>query len=945
MRLLIVFLVFFWETFAELNSSRVHRQAPGWENSNLNNFGEPELLARAQTLISLCRSGRQFVGLGACSRTFLECSPERDRFLFRNCPGDLMVFSGDRCRSTEKVPECFDTQMNTMNEETRQLVEKDQFCTHGGAVYFGRSVLSRQALVCHENLRDLIVAGCPFGTFINTDLQCQPIQKHFGDTSIESFAPIRQFFIKRHCDRVRSPYVHYGQHQQQGQDFYRHDNCATWYIDCNGYPSLIQCGAGEIFEPKSGYCRRWTHQDLCPARGLCVGREWTMFPLVEKCSAQFVRCEGQEARFYQCPSGLFFNGHECARMNDCMACVQGMKREDYAQCNKYSQCVSGKPMQWASMKCKAQRGYNDYMQRCEDGYQCAAQRQCQPGDFYQLNCHMVAVCQKGNYQWFSCPQATRWDAQAKVCVSDANCNRGQETQQCRENDIIETADCQTFSMCERGNFVSYSCRDQKGNLQTPCARCQNPEQQRSNTPIPAQCQQGKFKSDETSCGSYFVCQNGQWIAQRCQNGWFNLSVGSCVQDGRVECGNGHQLVCEHNSFLVPKPNCGRFLVCKHGRWIEMECPKGYIYDESSHNCIAGECDQNNGYAQYQQTSQRTRETYGIPSNVQPKVQELSKVYRQPITGNWQGQGSFGPPAPPPSTDQTNYLCQGNDKIVDPVDCTRFYQCTQYGRYTMMQCPSGSYFDPSFRACVKGENCGKKTNCDNGWYHPMEQCGKYRICYNGEWVEGRCPNYQPFINGQCDATRICTKIDDPFPQRDCQFGSVRPHPQNSRIYWVCELGGWVERSCPANSIFNWKSSQCVYDQPAPPQPPQTWCYQGQTRPIQGQCGAYEICYNGQWQMQTCEYGSGFSNGRCIRGVCQDQIQPGAPCTQISGAANYRLDPQSCDHFYQCAPAGWTLMPCAAGTVWNPVSTVCDWPRNVPQCNGQGYYGAQPPGSSA
>ncbi|CAJ0948564.1 unnamed protein product, partial [Mesorhabditis belari] len=65
-----------------------------------------------------------------------------------------------------------------------------------------------------------------------------------------------------------------------------------------------------------------------------------------------------------------------------------------------------------------------------------------------------------------------------------------------------------------------------------------------------------------------------------------------------------------------------------------------------------------------------------------------------------------------------------------------------------------------------------------------------------------------------------------------------------------------------------------------------------------------------------------------------IYPGMPCQQQAGAANYRADPTSCNYFYQCAPAGWTRMPCGPGTVWNPNLTVCDWPYNVPGCENSG-----------
>lgn len=46
------------------------------------------------------------------------------------------------------------------------------------------------------------------------------------------------------------------------------------------------------------------------------------------------------------------------------------------------------------------------------------------------------------------------------------------------------------------------------------------------------------------------------------------------------------------------------------------------------------------------------------------------------------------------------------------------------------------------------------------------------------------------------------------------------------------------------------------------------------------------------------------------------------------------PDTCDKFLQCANGITYVMDCGIGTVFNPVTTVCDWPYNVPGCqNGE------------
>ena len=42
------------------------------------------------------------------------------------------------------------------------------------------------------------------------------------------------------------------------------------------------------------------------------------------------------------------------------------------------------------------------------------------------------------------------------------------------------------------------------------------------------------------------------------------------------------------------------------------------------------------------------------------------------------------------------------------------------------------------------------------------------------------------------------------------------------------------------------------------------------------------------------------------------------------------PETCKKFLQCANGVTYVMDCGPGTVFNPITTVCDWPYNVPTC---------------
>lgn len=42
------------------------------------------------------------------------------------------------------------------------------------------------------------------------------------------------------------------------------------------------------------------------------------------------------------------------------------------------------------------------------------------------------------------------------------------------------------------------------------------------------------------------------------------------------------------------------------------------------------------------------------------------------------------------------------------------------------------------------------------------------------------------------------------------------------------------------------------------------------------------------------------------------------------------PETCKKFLQCANGVTYVMDCGPGTAFNPITTVCDWPYNVPSC---------------
>ena len=87
---------------------------------------------------------------------------------------------------------------------------------------------------------------------------------------------------------------------------------------------------------------------------------------------------------------------------------------------------------------------------------------------------------------------------------------------------------------------------------------------------------------------------------------------------------------------------------------------------------------------------------------------------------------------------------------------------------------------------------------------------------------------------------------------------------------------------------------------------------------------------------------------IRSICQELIQPVTPnpttlppvVSQCDPSVPHVEHPTDCQLFYHCvpgsygAPASKVLKKCGPGTLFHPVTMICDWPDSValvkPEC---------------
>ncbi|VDO70865.1 unnamed protein product [Haemonchus placei] len=695
---------------------------------------------RPENLWSLCSQNRPHIQLGLCSTHFIECSRTGEGAVIRSCPYKTFVFMNGRCQPAENFAECKDRVLYRINEETKQLVESESFCANFAGIYrsrCGASDCSRQALICHPNGRDAIPVICAAGQVLTEGLECVPAEQ-WCPSELDLTAPIRQLFLQRTCERGLAPY---GSSAQIGRT-----QCASWYVACRPRPSVIYCGNGEIFDSRLKRCRKWNAGDTCAMAGICRdlavvadfrGHEWQLVPLGE-CESEFVSCEGSVGKLYTCQEGNVFNGRYCSPRNvveACAACRKGERR---------------------------------------------------PGP----SCN----------ETFSCHPNTRWDPATKRCVQDFTCmNSNYEQQkQCLEGYTIPSSDCVTYQVCYNGKYVPASCGNFSQTASGPCSHCfSSPSRYTVNQlTIPGQCSAQDRLPHPHDCAAYYACSGGNWVYSRCQvqGQVFDAASKTCRDGTPWGCASYAEVQCRHGERIVDQnsPLCDRRVVeCRYGKWVDLRCPDGYVFDEPTLNCVQGVCP----------NEQKYPGPAGLPGPVVPPPRPPPP----PVSNLYQVVPDFVAPS-----------CQGSMRIADQYDCARFWQCETSGRFQSKICPPGKVYNAAAQDCVQG------------------------TCYNGQWLDARCNHNKRFVNGRC-VQEDCVQQSygkDHYSKLQCRSGALQPHLTNQHSYMFCQYGMWTERSCHRDgAIFDWKVLGCVVSQ-SQSNPYKPKCYEGMTRPITNECSVYE-----------------------------------------------------------------------------------------------------------
>ncbi|XP_033118584.1 oviduct-specific glycoprotein-like isoform X2 [Anneissia japonica] len=192
----------------------------------------------------------------------------------------------------------------------------------------------------------------------------------------------------------------------------------------------------------------------------------------------------------------------------------------------------------------------------------------------------------------------------------------------------------------------------------------------------------------------------------------------------------------------------------------------------------------------------------------------------------------------------------------------------------------------------GSDVFRCTGRVSGLYADPHDCTKYYQCQT-QMSSGSCGSlYFDESSSSCDypANINCTvdTADNTFTCYDKPLGQFfYTDPVDCTRYYTCYR---IEshRTCSSGLVFNSRIANC------------------------------------DWKQNVME----CSNDRSDNNNSNEN-EMGFTC---SGKGDGRFaDPFSCSMFYECSHGNKYHTSCSAGTVFNPLTTNCDWPRNVPGCS--------------
>ncbi|KAI8045381.1 uncharacterized protein LOC128251680 [Drosophila gunungcola] len=316
------------------------------------------------------------------------------------------------------------------------------------------------------------------------------------------------------------------------------------------------------------------------------------------------------------------------------------------------------------------------------------------------------------------------------------------------------------------------------------------------------CTEGSVAVDVDDCASYFQCLDDEAVHMSCPNGsYFEAKNEVCMVDEFDVCPTSRRK-CFEGQLFEDFNDCAAYLMCSHGKLVMKRCPIGSYFNIISKSC------------------RMDRRTLCTPEKK---------------------------------------ICLEGEITVDSEDCAGYLECVS-GVVEKKKCPSGSFFEAIFKLCQVDENgvCSSASDqCSEGEVQvDPNNCAGYLSCQSGKLESKSCPSGSYFeptyktcivdVNGVCvDAPAKCTE------------GELKLDPNNCAGYFKCIGGELVEYQCPAGTYYDLNLEACLVDSEGACVTTIKLCTEGVREEDPQDCGAYKQCIRGEVEYLKCDSGRYFN----------------------------------------------------------------------------------------
>lgn len=732
---------------------------------------------------------------------------------------------------------------------------------------------------------------------------------------------------------------------QVGQKgFITHPNICNLFLECiNGQTFIKICTQGSVFNPKKLSCD-WPENVDCQSRRIV---QIQMFG-----------------------NGLFNQGtiHQT-----------GGQSQTWSQGNTQTTGVTQRPIQTGSnQEPKCPEGFNGLMAHprfCDSFVQCGIGesfvRRCVQGLLFNptiLNCDWpqnvdcgtrrtnkdisqgqnqggiqtggTQIHTENTQSWSNqgqmstseakCPERfTGFKRHPQYCNSYLHCSNGETTiQNCGKDSVFNprtqkcdspvNVDCGTLGILYLTNQGANHGGIQTGGTHIHTEHSQSWSSQGQVSTSDTKCPLGYngFKRHPQYCNSYLHCSNGETIIKNCDEGLvFNPTNQKCDYPIYVDCGTlgilyqtnqgqnqghiqGGSLITEEQSQtgswsigsgivnkcpkgyngLMPHPElCNAFIQCAQGQSFIKHCQQGRVYNPKILNCDSA--------ANVQCGNLRISQV-GDHASIDSSGVNTHGEHGSWITGNQNGLEMMSCP----------FGFTGLKP--HPQICDVYLECNN-GQPNLKQCYHGEGFDRNRLICEKNPDCeGRRMFVgvlNNG-----------QSIHTGSHVHEEQSQSSSWTNQGLTEAIISAKC----PQ---SYTGLKPHPQFCNMYLQCSNGKTYIKQCDKGLGFSPIIENCDWLDKVNCGSRQLVTMTQSTLTLEGAAQSTQI--GGQTQG-----GSGYEE----HWSSSSQFQQ-ANCPQ--GHTGLLPHPQFCNAFVQCSNGIKSFQICGEGTVFNPSTSVCDWPKNV------------------